>query len=79
VDANCANWKWSVEFAEKEGCNNMIKSSEKSFETVLHRAIRCNYLRVVKYLVSKGADVNKPFISISQKKKEAVMITEGEK
>lgn len=57
----------------------MIKSSEKSFETVLHRAIRCNYLKVVKYLVGKGANVNQPFINITQKKKDHVKMSDAEK
>ena len=59
--------------------SNKITSSSKSFETVLHRAIRCKYTKVVKFLVSNGANVNIPYIDISSKKKDIVVMSEAEK
>lgn len=46
---------------------------------MLHRAIRCKYTNVVKYLVSKGANVNLPYIDISSKKKDLIVMTDAEK
>lgn len=46
---------------------------------MLHRAIRCKFTNVVKYLVSKGANVNLPYIDISSKKKDLIVMTDAEK
>ena len=39
----------------------------------------CKYTNVVKYLVSKGANVNLPYIDISSKKKDLIVMTDAEK
>ena len=42
----------------------------KSFESILHRAIKLNFLNMVKLLVDKGANVNTPYIYMRDEKEE---------
>ena len=39
---------------------NMVMPKTLENETVLHRAIKCNNVDLVKFLVEKGANVNAP-------------------
>ena len=74
TDANCTESSWVLVF------DTTVNENRKRSQSILHKAIDCNLVEVVKLLLKKGANVNQPHLYYTQEKTvEKIEYSQGDK